>query len=382
MNPEIINVTLNKTKEKLSYPICVGKGLFNHAGNLLKPYILNKKIIIVYDNFFSGKRGNSEHLDTFYESIKKECNCLDSVGIDGGDKTKTMLQISNLVEEILSFEIDRDTIIIAFGGGVIGDIAGFAASILLRGLDFIQVPTTLLSQVDSSVGGKTGVNGSLGKNLLGSFHQPLAVMTDTSILNSLPDRELKAGFAEVIKYGLISDEIFFSWLNKNYLRILNRDQNILKIAILKSCSIKADIIRNDEKESGNRALLNLGHTFAHAIESFGDHDGRIVHGEAVAIGICMAFRFSCKLGFCLKKDTDKVFNIFKTSGLPTSLREIPNLNIKTSGMMDRFKYDKKTKKNKLTFILNNKIGESFIKNDINLLALENFINDEIQCMNF
>ena len=377
MNPETIDVTLNNIKKIPSYPIFVGKGLLNNAGILLKPYIVNKKIIIVYDNYFSRIPEHSKHLDTFYESIITECTCLNLVGIDGGDKTKTMLQITNLVEEILSFEIDRDTIIIAFGGGVIGDIAGFAASILLRGLDFIQVPTTLLSQVDSSVGGKTGVNGSLGKNLIGSFHQPLAVIADTSILNSLPDRELKAGFAEIVKYGLISDEIFFSWLNKHYLKILNRDEDILKNAILKSCSIKSNIIKNDEKETGNRALLNLGHTFAHAIEYFGNHDGRIVHGEAVAIGICMAFRFSYKLGFCVKKDVDQVFNLFNISGLPTSLRDFPNLNIKTSVMLDRFKYDKKTKKNKLTFILNKKIGESFIKNDIDLLTLENFINDEI-----
>jgi 3-dehydroquinate synthase len=377
MNPEIINVTLDKKIKKKSYPIFIGKDLLINSGNLLKQYIFNKKIIIVYDNYFSKIGGFNNHLDTFYKSIKKEADSLNLVGIDGGDKSKTMFQATNLVEEILSFEIDRDTVIIAFGGGVIGDITGFAASILLRGLEFIQVPTTLLSQVDSSVGGKTGVNGSLGKNLIGSFHQPLAVIADTSVLKSLPDRELKAGFAEIVKYGLINDKIFFSWLTKNYLRILDRNEDILKNAILKSCSIKANIIKNDEKETGNRALLNLGHTFAHAIESFGDHDGRIIHGEAVAIGICMAFNFSCKLGFCVKKDADQVVNLFNVSGLPTSLLHFPNLNIKTSAMMDKFKYDKKTKKNQLTFILNNKIGESFIKNDIDLLALENFINDEI-----
>ena len=377
MNLETINVKLNNNNKISSYPIFVGKNLLTDAGNLLKPYIFNKKIVLVHDNYFSRIEGLNNQLLTFSELIRTECNYLNLVGIDGGDKTKTMVQITNLIEEILSFEIDRDTIVIAFGGGVIGDIAGFAASILLRGLDFIQVPTTLLSQVDSSVGGKTGVNGSLGKNLIGSFHQPLAVIADTSVLNSLPDRELKAGFAEIVKYGLISDEIFFSWLNKHYLKILNRDEDILKNAILRSCSIKANIIKNDEKESGNRALLNLGHTFAHAIESFGNHDGRIVHGEAVAIGICMAFNFSCKLGFCVKKDADQVINLFNISGLPTSLLHVPNLNINTREMMGKFKYDKKTKKNKLTFILNKKIGESFIKNDIDLLALENFINDEI-----
>ena len=377
MNLETINVTLNKKNQTSSYPIFVGKDLLTNAKNLLKPYIFNKKIVIIYDNYFSKIEGINNHLVTFSESIKAECSCLNLIGVDGGDKTKTMFQITKIVEEILSFEIDRDTIVVAFGGGVIGDIAGFTASILLRGLDFIQIPTTLLSQVDSSVGGKTGVNGSLGKNLIGSFHQPLAVIADTSILSSLPDRELKAGFAEIVKYGLINDEAFFSWLTKNYLKILNRDEDILKHAILKSCLIKASIIENDEKELGNRALLNLGHTFAHAIESFGDHDGRIIHGEAVAIGICMAFSFSYKLGFCFKEDADQVVSIFNKSGLPTSLSDVPYLDIKTSAMMEKFKYDKKTRKNKLTFILNNKIGKSFIKNDIDLLALENFINDEI-----
>ena len=377
MNLETINVKLNNNNNISSYPIFVGKGLLTDAGNLLKPYIFNKKIVLVHDNYFSIIEGLNNQLLTFSESIRTECNYLNLVGIDGGDKTKTMVQITNLIEEILSFEIDRDTIVIAFGGGVIGDIAGFAASILLRGLDFIQIPTTLLSQVDSSVGGKTGVNGSLGKNLIGSFHQPLAVIADTSILSSLPDRELKAGFAEIVKYGLINDRMFFSWLTKNYLKILNRDEDILKYAILKSCSIKASIIEHDEKELGNRALLNLGHTFAHAIESFGNHDGRIIHGEAVAIGICMAFKFSNKLGFCIKKDMNQVISIFNKSGLPTSLSDVPYLNIKTSKMMNKFKYDKKTRKNKLTFILNNKIGESFIKNDVDLLALENFINDQI-----
>ncbi len=377
MNPEIINITINNKNKVSSYPLFVGKCLLANAGNLLKKYVLNKKIIVVYDNYFSESTLDIKYFENFIQSIETKCNSLNLVGVDGGDQTKTMFQLTKILEQILSFEIDRDTIIIAFGGGVIGDIAGFAASILLRGIEFIQIPTTLLSQVDSSVGGKTGVNGNLGKNLIGSFHQPLAVIADTSILKTLTDRELKAGFAEVIKYGLINDKVFFSWLTQNYIKILNRDEDLLQEVIIKSCSIKANIIENDEKELDKRALLNLGHTFAHAIESFGNHDGRIVHGEAVAIGICMAFGFSYKLGFCIKKDVNEVKSIFKLSGLPTSLRDIPNLNITTSAMMDKFKYDKKTRQNKLTFILNYKIGESFIKQDIDLLALETFINDEI-----
>ena len=377
MNPEIINVSINKEIKQLSYPIFVGNNLFFQSGKLLKKYIKNKKIIIIYDNYFAQKNSSNKYFEELIQSIRIETVSINLIGIPGGDKTKSMSQLTNIIEEILSFEIDRDTIIIAFGGGVIGDIAGFAASILLRGINFIQIPTTLLSQVDSSVGGKTGVNGILGKNLIGSFHQPLAVIADTIILKSLTKRELKAGFSEVIKYGLIKDEDFFKWLEENYIKILDYDDLTLKKIIIKSCSIKSDIIQDDEKENGKRALLNLGHTFAHAIESFGSYDGKIIHGEAVAIGICMAFRFSYKLGLCVKSDLERVINIFQKSKLPTSLKDIPNLSISSSGMMEKFKYDKKTKQGKLTFILNNKIGYSFIKQDINLNTLKKFINDEI-----
>jgi 3-dehydroquinate synthase len=377
MNPEIINVSINKEKNQLSYPIFVGNNLLLQSGNLLKKYINNKKIIIIYDNYFDQKNSSNKYFEQFIQSIKIETFSINLIGIPGGDKTKSMSQLTNIIEKVLSFEIDRDTIIIAFGGGVVGDIAGFAASILLRGINFIQIPTTLLSQVDSSVGGKTGVNGKLGKNLIGAFHQPLAVIADTIILKSLPDRELKAGFSEVIKYGLIKNKEFFIWLEENYTKILNHDDLKLKKTIMKSCSIKSEIIQDDEKENGKRALLNLGHTFAHAIESFGNYDGKIIHGEAVAIGICMAFGFSYKLGLCIHSDLERVTNIFQKSKLPTSLKDIPELSISTSEMMEKFKYDKKTRQGKLTFILNNKIGDSFIKQDVDLNTLKNFITEEI-----
>ena len=377
MKTEIINVSINKEKNQLSYPIFVGNNLLLQSGDLLKKYINNKKIIIIYDNYFDQKNSSNKYFKQFIQSIKIETLSINLIGIPGRDKTKSMSQLTNIIEKVLSFEIDRDTIIIAFGGGVVGDIAGFAASILLRGINFIQIPTTLLSQVDSSVGGKTGVNGQLGKNLIGAFHQPLAVIADTIILKSLPDRELKAGFSEVIKYGLIKNKEFFIWLEENCTKILNHDDLKLKKIIMKSCSIKSEIIQDDEKENGKRALLNLGHTFAHAIESFGNYDGKIIHGEAVAIGICMAFGFSYKLGFCIHSDLERVINIFQKSNLPTSLKDIPELSISTSEMMEKFKYDKKTKQGKLTFILNNKIGDSFIKQDVDLNILKNFITEEM-----
>jgi 3-dehydroquinate synthase len=377
MNIETIHVSLKKDLEQFSYPIFVGNNLITRADELLEKYIQNKKIIIIHDNFFSSKLLLNETFKEFIKLIKEKTLSVNLIAISGGDQTKNMLELTNIIEQSLLYEIDRECVIIAFGGGVIGDIAGFAASILLRGINFINVPTTLLSQVDSSVGGKTGVNSTLGKNLIGSFHQPMAVIADINILKSLPDREFRAGFAEVIKYGLIKDKKFFNWLESEYENIFNYDDLKLQKVIAKCCKIKAEIIENDEKEIGNRALLNLGHTFAHAIESFGNYDGKIIHGEAVAIGICMAFKFSSKFSFCPMNDTERVIDIFKKSKLPTSLRDIPDLSITTLNMVEKFKYDKKTINNKLTFILNHQIGKSFIKYDVNVNDLIEFIDEEI-----
>ena len=377
MKIETINVSLKKDLELFSYPIFVGNNLLTRPDNLLNKYIKNKKIIIIHDSFFSSKLVLDETFKEFVKSIKEITLSVNLIAIPGGDQTKNMIELTNIIEKTLSYEIDRECLIIAFGGGVIGDIAGFAASILLRGIKFINVPTTLLSQVDSSVGGKTGVNSKLGKNLIGSFHQPIAVIADINILKSLPDREFRAGFAEVIKYGLIKDKSFFNWLELEFENIFNYDNLQLQKVITKCCQIKAEIIQDDEKEYGNRALLNLGHTFAHAIESFGNYDGKIIHGEAVAIGICMAFKFSSKYSFCSRSDTERVINIFKKSKLPTSLRDIPDLSITTLTMVEKFKYDKKTRNNKLTFILNHQIGEAFIKHDVNVNELIEFINEEI-----
>ena len=377
MKIETINVSLKKDLELFSYPIFVGNNLLTRPDNLINKYITNKKIIIIHDSFFSSKLVLDETFKEFVKSIKEITLSVNLIAIPGGDQTKNMIELTNIIEKALSYEIDRECLIIAFGGGVIGDIAGFAASILLRGIKFINVPTTLLSQVDSSVGGKTGVNSKLGKNLIGSFHQPVAVIADINILKSLPDREFRAGFAEVIKYGLIKDKSFFNWLELEFENIFKYDNLQLQKVITKCCQIKAEIIQDDEKEYGNRALLNLGHTFAHAIESFGNYDGKIIHGEAVAIGICMAFKFSSKYSFCSRSDAERVINIFKKSKLPTSLRDIPDLSITTLAMIEKFKYDKKTRNNKLTFILNHQIGEAFIKHDVNVNELIEFINEEI-----
>ena len=377
MKPNIINVSLNDKFNDFSYPIFIGNGLLSNCEEILKTFVLNRKVILIHDNFFSLKNKNNEQFISFVETIKKLTESINLIGIPGGDKSKNITQLEYILERSLSFKIDRNSLIIAFGGGVIGDIAGFAASILLRGIDFIQVPTTLLAQVDSSVGGKTGINSNKSKNLIGSFHQPIAVIADIDILKSLPKREFLAGLVEVIKYGLIYDVEFFNSLENNYKNILNYDDLKLNEVISKSCEIKSLIIKNDEKENGKRALLNLGHTFGHAIESFGKYDGTIIHGEAVSIGICLAFRLSSKMGYCPQVETDRVVRFFKKLTLPTSLQDLINLPITTSEMLKKFKYDKKNKNNQLTFILNEKIGKSFIRNNMDENILIEFLNDEI-----
>ena len=377
MNSNTINVSLTDKFHNISYPIFIDNGLLFNCENILKAFVLKRKVILIHDDYFSFNNMKNKQFITFFETIKKLSVSVNLIGIPGGDKSKNISKLDYILEKSLSFEIDRSSLIIAFGGGVVGDIAGFAASILLRGIDFIQIPTTLLAQVDSSVGGKTGINSSEGKNLIGSFHQPIAVIADLDILKTLPRRQFLAGLVEVIKYGLIYDVDFFNTIENNYKDILDYDQLKLNQVVSKSCEIKSLIIKNDEKENGKRALLNLGHTFGHAIESFGNYDGTIIHGEAVSIGICLAFKLSSKMGYCPQNETDRVVNFFKKLTLPTSLHEVQNLSITSTEMLNKFKYDKKNKNNQLTFILNENIGKSFIKNNMDEDILTKFLNDEI-----
>ena len=376
MKPEIINVSLSRKLNNLSYPIFVGNNLLSNSDNIIKQFVHDRKIVLIHDNFFSVEKKNNHNFINFVKTIKNLSKSVNLIGIPGGDKTKNISQLNIILEKSLSYKISRDSIVIAFGGGVVGDIAGFASSILLRGLDYIQIPTTLLSQVDSSVGGKTGINSSKSKNLIGSFHQPIAVIADIDMLKTLPKREFLAGMVEIIKYGLIKDLNFFDYLEKNYKEILNYEQSKLKNIICMSCKVKSAIIKKDEKENGERALLNLGHTFGHAIESFGKYDGTIIHGEAVSIGICLAFKLSSKMGFCSEIETTRVINLLRNLKLPTSLKEI-SISITTSKMLDKFKYDKKNKNNQLTFILNERIGKSFVKNNMDISVLTKFLDEEM-----
>ena len=377
MKAQILNVSLINRFNNLSYPIFVGNNLLSNCEEILKKFVVSRKIVLVHDEFFSFEDSSNKNLITFVKTIKKLSKSIDLIALPGGDKTKNISQLNFILEKSLSFEIDRSSLVIAVGGGVIGDIAGFAASILLRGIDYLHVPTTLLAQVDSSVGGKTGINSTKGKNLIGSFHQPIAVISDIDMLKTLPKREFLAGLVEVIKYGLIHDIKFFRTLENTYKDILKYDESKLNEIISKSCKIKCEIIKDDEKENGKRALLNLGHTFGHAIEAFGKYNGTIIHGEAVSIGICLAFKLSTKLGYCSDSETARVFSLFKKLTLPTSLQDIQSLSITPLEMLEKFKFDKKNKNNQLTFILNERIGKSFIKNNMDENILIEFLDEEM-----
>ena len=295
-----------------------------------------------------------------------------------GEKTKSFSALADLCEQLLAAGVERRDKIIAFGGGVIGDLTGFAAAILRRGVDFIQIPTTLLAQVDSSVGGKTGINSAQGKNLIGAFLQPIKVLADTSLLDTLPRRELAAGYAEVAKYGLLGDLPFFEWLETNVEVLLRGDAQARAYAIHKSCAAKAAIVAEDETEQGVRALLNLGHTFGHALESATDYSSRLLHGEGVSIGMVQAFRFSEHLKHCRPGTADRLSRHLKSVGLPTHMSDIEGSLPPVADLVNIMRQDKKALGGKLTFILVRTIGDAFIAKDILGAAVTAFLQEDLE----
>lgn len=345
-----------------SYEIIVGERLLANAGENIAP-LLKGNVIIISD----------EHVARLY--LHRLCNSLEekqirfrSVILPAGEKTKSLTEFSKLMETLLEQSPDRKTTLIALGGGVIGDITGFAASVLLRGVNFIQIPTTLLAQVDSSVGGKTGINSQYGKNLIGSFHQPVLVISDLSVLSTLPKRELMSGYAEILKYGLIGDLDFFEWLEKNALAMLTGDNKLLSEAVIKSCAAKSKIVAADEKESGLRALLNFGHTFGHALEAETGFSDQLLHGEAVAIGMVLALRASIKLNLCKQDALERIIRHYEAIGLPLSPLYIKKeWNI--DALMEHFTRDKKAKAGSLTFVLSRGIGQAFVADVVEKSAI-------------
>lgn len=299
------------------------------------------------------------------------------ISIPPGENAKSMARLDSVVFALLKEKLERNDIILALGGGVIGDLAGFAAAIMRRGMDFVQIPTSLLAQVDSSVGGKTGVNSPHGKNLIGAFHQPRFVAADLGVLDTLPERHFRAGYAEMVKYGLIDDEEFFFWLEKNQPEIFAGGPARAE-AIARACRAKARVVVADEQEHGQRALLNLGHTFGHALEAATGYSDRLIHGEGVAIGMALAHRFSTRLGLSTTQDDARVVAHLKKAGLPTCLSDIPGELPSTQVLLDNIAQDKKVSRGTLTFILTKGIGRAFIEKNVNPDLVFDFLNEERQ----
>ncbi len=344
---------------KRSYEIVIGDGLLAEAGALVKPLLNRPVTAIVTDENVARY-----HLADIETSLAAQGIRATAIVLPAGEATKSFKHLSELCDRLLAAGMERHDRIIAFGGGVIGDLAGFASAILRRGVDFIQIPTTLLAQVDSSVGGKTGINSSLGKNLLGAFHQPVAVFTDTRLLDTLPARELAAGYAEVAKYGLLGNSQFFEWLESAANAIMRGDTSARIHAIRKCCEAKARIVATDETETGERALLNLGHTFGHALEAATGYSQRLLHGEGVAIGMVQAFRFSERQQFCAPGTADRVARHLKGVGLPVHSSEIPGVLPPAETLAAIMRQDKKAQAGSLTFILARGIGDAFIAHDV------------------
>jgi 3-dehydroquinate synthase len=353
---EIIPVNLGER----SYEICVGSGILETIGESLLKRFGFRKIFIVTDNEVA-----THWLNLVIDSIKKVGIQYEVASIPSGESSKSFYQLEGLLNQFFEARIARDGLIVALGGGVVGDLAGFAAAVALRGIDFIQVPTTLLAQVDSSVGGKTAINTAQGKNLVGSFYQPRLVLIDTDVLDTLPERQILSGYAEIVKYGLIKNRQFFEWLEVNGKKILSGDSDARRTAIVESCKIKAAIVGHDEKETGERAILNFGHTFGHAFETEAKFNGDLLHGEAVALGMVAALNLSKITGSCNGQEVDRVSFHLKSVGLPVNLSFLDKFsrwNVDT--LLKHIDHDKKVLDGKIRFILLKEIGNSYITSEV------------------
>ena len=342
------------------YDVVVGENLLARAGALLAPVLPQKRAFVVTDESVAPL-----HLPALLAGLAETGFDATPLTVPAGETTKRLEMFEHLTDALLEAGVERRTAVIALGGGVVGDLAGFVAASTLRGLPFVQVPTTLLSQVDSSVGGKTGINTRFGKNLLGAFHQPRMVIADTATLATLPRRELRAGYAEIAKAGLIGDAPFFAWCEQHAARLLDGEAEVLAQAVLRACAFKAQVVGDDEREerpNNGRALLNLGHTFGHALEAELGF-GTILHGEAVAVGTGLAFRLSARLGLCSDADAARVVAHFAASGLPAELTHL-NRRLSAARLVGHMRRDKKTRDGRLTFVLARGIGDAFTQGDV------------------
>jgi 3-dehydroquinate synthase len=349
-----------------SYDIVVGSGLLERAGPELAPVLRRPDAIIVTDANLAA----TPHLGALEQSLQAVGIARRRIVLPPGEATKSMARLGELLDRLLDLGVDRSTTVVALGGGVIGDLAGFAAAVLLRGVDYVQVPTTLLAQVDSAIGGKTGINTGHGKNLVGAFHQPRLVLADTAVLASVPPRQLRAGYAEVVKYGLIDRPDLFAWLEVHGREVVAGDAAAQQHAVLESCRAKAAVVAADEREGGVRALLNLGHTFAHALEAACGYGDELLHGEAVALGLVLAFDLSARLGLCPAADADRVRAHLAAVGLPTTLRAVRAAGFMAATLLAAMGHDKKAQGGRPRFVLTRGIGRAFVGAEVPPAELE------------
>jgi 3-dehydroquinate synthase len=355
-----------------SYPIEIGEGILTSAGEKIAAMRPGARTAIVSDENVYRLHGKA-----LEQSLERAGISHTAILVPPGEASKAMPVFDRVVNGILGAKLERNDLVIAFGGGVVGDLAGFAAAVVRRGMDFVQIPTTLLAQVDSSVGGKTGINSVEGKNLIGAFHQPVLVLADTALLKTLSPREFRAGYAEVVKYGLIDRPDFFNWLEANREEVFAFGP-ALEQAVATSCRAKAEVVAADETEIGARALLNLGHTFGHALEAATAYDSaRLVHGEGVAIGMALAHEFSNRLNLCDADTVERVRRHLSDAGLPVSMAAIPGSLPDAARLLHYITQDKKVKRGKLTFILTRGLGKSFIASDVAPSEVEAFLSQKL-----
>lgn len=367
--PTVVPVALGER----GYDILIGPGLIDGAGEELARRFPGSRYAIITDETVA-----EHHLDRLTGSMTDAGLDFTTVELTAGEGSKSFSVFESAIDCVLSARLERGDLLIALGGGVIGDLVGFVAGVVRRGMRFVQMPTTLLAQVDSSVGGKTGINTRHGKNLVGVFHQPSLVLADTSALDTLSPRDFRAGYAEVAKYGLIDDPAFFAWLEANWRDVFSGGPGRIE-AIATACRAKAHVVKIDEKETGPRALLNLGHTFGHALEAVTHYDGtRLVHGEGVAIGMALAHEFSVHMNLCSPDDAARVKAHLEAVGLPTRLQDVPGGVGTAEELMQAIYQDKKVKRGRLTFILTRGVGKSFIADDVAPDVVKAFLGEKLR----
>jgi 3-dehydroquinate synthase len=357
-----------------SYDVVIGRGVLGSLGTSIAALRPGAKTFVVSD------ANVARHTLAAAEAALTRAGLMSNhMIVEPGEASKSYSVFEKVCEAILKAQIERDDLIVALGGGVIGDLAGFAAAVVRRGLDYVQVPTTLLAQVDSSVGGKTAIDSSQGKNLIGAFHQPILVLADTSLLDTLPPREFRTGYAELVKYGLLGDAAFFDWLETNWRDVFAgaaasfaRDH-----AVAVACRAKAAIVGRDERDTGERALLNLGHTFGHALEAACGFSARLLHGEAIAVGMALAFDFSAQRGLLTAAEAERVKRHFAEVGLPMRLSDIPGPLPSVDRMMELIAQDKKVKRGMLTFILVRAIGSAFVESGVPEHEVRAFLSEKL-----